>query len=148
MRKCPSFFRLGDAGENQRAVGVFPLSQTALRLLSCSHGRGKHVRWLVEKCSGDSRANSSIRHGLLDFRQQSMGRAPGGCECVARRSVFKLRRITYAHLICPLHYKTITFIKTSSRHLDLYFFIQYSVVSVGGQPKPGDVSLSQMILAS
>lgn len=46
-----------------------------------------HGAWLVEKPGGDPRLDSPVRHGLLDFRQQSVAGAPGGCECVARRSV-------------------------------------------------------------
>lgn len=48
---------------------------------------------LVEKPGGDPRLDIPVRHGLLDFRQQSVAGAPGGCECVARRSVEQHRQI-------------------------------------------------------
>lgn len=44
------------------------------------------------KPRGDPRPDSSVRRGLLGFRQQSVGRAAGDCERVARRSVVQLLR--------------------------------------------------------
>ena len=60
-----------------------------------SRGRSlrHHVRPLVEQRRGDPRAHGSVRHGLVDFRQQSVGRAAGGCPCPAGRSVILQPRV-------------------------------------------------------
>lgn len=58
-------------------------------------GKRHHVGQLVEQCIGDPRAHGAVRHGLLGFREQPVGRDPGDCQGAAWRSV----EITYVCFI-------------------------------------------------
>lgn len=72
---------------------------------------------LVEKPGGDPRLDIPVRHGLLDFRQQSVAGAPGGCQSVARRSVVQHRQVASAHFIGPTNSYMAPRLNTSRCHV-------------------------------